>query len=70
MRASIPTVHCDADVCIEWEPDEEAMCTTSINGLQITAEHRALGWFSTDLNDYCPDHAEAGRTLAGKESDR
>lgn len=67
MRASIPTLHCDADDCIEWDADEEKMCTDSINGIKITGEHRALGWFSTEMNDYCPEHAEAGRVLAGKE---
>lgn len=56
MRSQLPTLHCDADDCHEWEVDDYEITTHSVNGIRITREQRALGWTNTDLDDFCPSH--------------
>lgn len=59
MRASTPTLHCDAEdgFCGTWETDYYGTDTTAVNGVQITRMKRAPGWSNTEAEDYCPDHA-------------
>ncbi len=58
MRGTVPSIHCDGDdgYCDDWEVDAYAANVSSINGHPVTSEHLALGWVSTKLEDYCPEH--------------
>ena len=60
MRATTPTLHCDAEdgFCGTWDVDYYAATANSVNGVPITEQERAPGWRSTDTADYCPDHKD------------
>ena len=56
-KASVPTIHCDSEYgCDAWELDNYEMTVSSINGVRVSQERRAPGWFSTLSEDYCPKH--------------
>ena len=58
MRASMHTIHCDADdgECGTWDTDYYESCADTVNGIKITREHPAPGWTVKNDHDYCPDH--------------
>jgi hypothetical protein len=62
VRGSTPTIHCDAEdgFCGAWDVDNYEATAYSVGGVRITQEQRAPGWVSTNLNDYCPEHAAEG----------
>lgn len=58
MRASAPTLHCDAeDGCDRWDIDFYEQSASKVGETRITLRERAPGWKSDDLYDYCPQHA-------------
>lgn len=59
-RGTTPTIHCDAEdgLCGEWDADSYEMGASTIDGFRLTRSHRALGWFSTDDEDLCPEHRD------------
>jgi hypothetical protein len=59
VRGRTPTIHCDGDDgnCGAWDVDYYEATANSVNGISITSEHRAPGWVSTNLWDFCPEHA-------------
>lgn len=60
MRGRTPTLHCDGEDgdCGAWDVDYYTATVSTINGVPVTQEHRAPGWFSTrDDYDYCLEHA-------------
>lgn len=59
MRGRTPTLHCDAEdgLCGTWDVDNYAADVSAVNGVRVSPIERAPGWRSTDLLDYCPDHA-------------
>ncbi len=63
MRATTPTLHCDAaeGMCGAWDVDYYAVTASAVSGVRITAEQRAPGWVSVADCDFCPRHSrEAG----------
>lgn len=60
MRGRTPTLHCDAEDgdCEMWDVDYYEATVSAIDGVPITAKNRAPGWVSTQLDDFCPGHAE------------
>lgn len=71
MRGRTPTLHCDGDegMCGDWDVDDYAQTVDSVNGIRITQSHRALGWFSTDMDeDYCPKHTPTPYSPTTEES--
>src|SRR5699024_13632 len=59
VRGRTPTIHCDAEdgTCGAWDVDHFETGAYTVNGVPITSTQRAPGWVSTDLDDYCPEHA-------------
>jgi hypothetical protein len=59
MRATTPTLHCDADdgACDNWDVDFYETSASAVGGVRITAERRAPGWTSTTTEDLCSLHA-------------
>lgn len=71
MRGRTPTLHCDHGEgdCGDWDADDYELNVNSVNGVRITQSHRALGWFSTDMDeDYCPKHIPAPCAPTTKET--
>ena len=57
MRTEMPILMCEAgEWCGVWDTDHYAMDVSAVGGVRITATVRAPGWFSTEDEDYCPDH--------------
>ena len=59
MRASVPTIHCDAEDggCGAWDVDHYESCATTVGGVLITKTRRAPGWINGEDADFCPEHA-------------
>lgn len=59
MRASTPTLNCDAEdgFCGAWDVDHYETGASAVDGVQITSTARAPGWRNTEAEDYCPEHA-------------
>lgn len=58
MRGETPTIHCDAEdgYCGAWDVDYYESSADAVNGIRVTAKERSPGWYSTDMEDFCPDH--------------
>ena len=62
MRSQTPTLHCDYledewDTCTNWDVDYYACDVYAVNGVRITTQVRAPGWWSWNgEDDYCPEH--------------
>lgn len=57
-RASAPTLHCDHEGgCDEWTIDDLGLYVDSVNGVRLSARHRALGWTTVGDEDFCSEHA-------------
>lgn len=67
MRGTTPTLHCDGDdgFCGAWDVDYYAATVSAIDGVPVTEEHRAPGWVSTNLDDFCAEHAALTLPPAG-----
>ena len=60
-QAKRSVLMCDAEDgdCGAWEVDYYAETASTVDGIPITHEHRAPGWTSTRLEDFCPEHSPA-----------
>lgn len=62
MQGKTNILLCDYDDgCDEWTLDDYANTVSTVNGVRITTEQRALGWLSADGYDLCPEHAARHR---------
>lgn len=59
MRSREAVVHCDHmdGECGEWSFDYYEQTASTVGGVRITRAERAPGWRSTNLEDFCPRHA-------------
>lgn len=64
-------LYCDAEdgFCGAWDLDYYEATVSSVNDVPVTAEQRAPGWTSTNLDDFCPEHkplSSPGTTQGGE----
>ena len=60
MQGTVPTIHCDAEdgFCGNWEVNHYETGASFVDGIRVTREQRAPGWFTDDARDLdlCPEH--------------
>lgn len=62
-QSQAPTISCDGDdgLCGVWDLDHYELCTSKVDGVQITKTQRSPGWLSVGDEDYCPEHKKEAR---------
>ena len=70
MRGKTNILLCDhEDDCDNWALDDYANTVSTVNGVVITTEQRALGWLTNRDGDFCPEHAPARQQVEPATSD-